>query len=390
LKRREFLRLLALSTLSVGCSPVGRGSATLPTDPPINALPRAGRVWAWLRTFRTSGEYGIPSSEESYEAHRSLIHVAMPLNGGKLQADGSWLQEEWKIDNDWAQRLRGTVKRSGQLYLPGVFNDPEGIKVVLDNPTLMQRAAENLVRLAIERFDAPWDGVMLDLERIPFEYSEQLSAFLRVLTARIKGAGLLAGVSTRGRAADEGKDPPDSYTYDFSVVGEVADYVDLRCHNYWTPRPRSIGPLWWLEACIEYAEGKGIAADRICLGPGTFTKLWFDSDENYSEQITYDQAMDLLAKTGAKIEWVEDGPYGLVGEKFAQVGEGHFWMRDAETCARSLQVIDEHRLKGISLFAPGMEDPLQWTVVGEWLRRNRVRLPAILAASGSLAEPSYA
>ena len=184
-------------------------------------------------------------------------------------------------------------------------------------------------------------------------------------------------ISIGGRAGDEGSDPPDAYTYDFSVVGALADYVDLRCYGYWAPPPRSIGPYWWQEACIRYATAKGIAASRILLGPGTFSKYYFDSNENDSDEITYEQALGLIDRTGGTLKWVETGDYGLVRERFAKVGVGHIWLRDALTHQYALDLVEEYGLLGISLFSPGMEDPLQWQVTEEWFLRHKCFLPRI-------------
>jgi hypothetical protein len=374
-RRRQFLRMLAFSTVAAGCSSMGGNLLAATQHCRADLHARTARVWAWLRMVGTAD--GIPTSESSYAAHRSLIHAAMPLHGGKLQADGLWLQEPWKTETDWARSLRYAAKKAGQLYLPGVGNDREGIKAVLDSSLLMERAADDLLRLAVERFDAPWDGVTLDLEGIPLEYREKLSAFLQLLVRRIKDAGLLACISIQGRSGDEGPDPPDTYTYDFSIVGALADYVDLRCYGYWAPPPRSIGPYWWEEACIGYATAKGIAAGRILLGPGTFAKYYFDSNENDSDEITYEQALQVVELAGGTLEWVETGDAGLVRERFAKVGAGHVWLRDALTHRYALDLVEEFGLLGISLFSPGMEDPLQWQVTQDWLLRHRYFLPQI-------------
>jgi spore germination protein YaaH len=320
----------------------------------------------------------VPTSEAAYLANLDKIDAAMPLNGGKLQADGTWLQEDWKIDPDWPQSLPGSARKAGHVYMPGVGNDRDGILTVLDDPHLQATAADNLAALATSgRFDSPWDGVYLDLEGIPSSYKEQLSDLLYLLSDRIKQAGLLAGVSIGGRTGDTGPDPDDTYTYDFSVVGEVADYVDLRCYGYWNPPPRSIGPYWWIEACIEYALHKGIAPGKTTLGLGNFSKYWPDSAQGASEEIPYHLAVQLVDGVDSMTEWIESNKHGLIRERFAAVGAGHVWIHDADTHRHGLNLVDQYHLLGTTLFTPGMGDDVHWQVIEAW-RTNRVYLPVAL------------
>jgi spore germination protein YaaH len=320
--------------------------------------------------FETSGELGVPNSEASYLANLDSIQVAMPLNGGKLQADGTWLQEPWKIDAKWPQSLPSIARDAGQLYMPGVGNDRDGILAVLADGALQIAAAEDLVKLATERrFDSPWDGVYLDLEGIPPAYRQKLNDFLHILSDRLREVGLQVGISVGGRTADSGPGPDDAYTYDFGVVGDLADYVDLRCYGYWAPRPRSIGPYWWIEGCIRHAVRSGISPRQMTLGLGNFSRYWPDSSSNLNREITHDQAVQLVDASGSSITWIERNEHGLVRERFARIGTGHAWIHDGDTHRYGLRLVEQWQLKGTTLFSPGMGDHLHWQVLWEWLNR---------------------
>jgi spore germination protein YaaH len=335
-------------------------------------------VWAWLRMSSTSGEFAIPTSETDYLANLGTIRVAMPLNAGKLQATGEWLQESWKVDHAWARGLADQAHATGQSYMPGAGNDREGILTVLDDPALRQAAADNLVALAITgRFDAPWDGVYLDLEGIPYAYQRQLSDFHYLLADKLRAAGLLVGVSVRGRTGDSGEDFDDAYTYDFSILHDVADFVDLRCYNYWKPFPRSISPYWWIQASIEYALAKGVSPTQMTLGLGNFSRYWPSSDEGESDEITYEHAVALAEEAGTTIEWVEANENGLVRESFARIDGGHLWIHDAATMEQELACVNQYGLLGATLFTPGMGYDDQWQILANWTYPTRHYLPQI-------------
>jgi spore germination protein YaaH len=331
-------------------------------------------VWAWLRMFPLEGEYLVPTSEEMYKAHLDQIDVAMPTNGGVLREDGSWLQERWKIIPHWPQSLPEIARDAGHLYVPTVINQRgESTYTVLENPKLQAIAAEQLVALATtERFDAPWDGVCLDLESIPFSFKEQLSDFLYLLVEKIREAGLLVVISVGGRTADELGDG-----YDYAVVRELADYVDMRCYGYREPPPRSISPYWWIEECIQFALEMGIDRERLVLGLGNFSKYWPDSTRNFPViELPYAEALRLVKEAGSSIEWIERNENGLVREHYAPIGDGHIWIHDAESYQDGLNLIDQYRLHGNSMFAVGMGNQAQWDVVKEW-RSQKLYLPSI-------------
>jgi spore germination protein YaaH len=327
------------------------------------------RVWGWLRMMSLSR---VPSSEATYRANTGNIDVVMPLNGGKLQVDGKWLQEDPKLQDPWPQALPKLARSAGQLYMPAMGNDNEGLAAVLDSVGRQTYATEQLITLAHSRFDAPWDGVYLDLEGLEANYQKQMSGFLYRIAKAVKDAGLLLGVSVGGVYQDP--DPTNSQqqqdVYGLPVVAEVADFVDVRLYDYWSPAPRSIAPYWWVEACVQYVLGKGIPADRLSASLANFSRYWVQSDNSPSEDLTYGEAMQMLQQAGVTPQWVERNGNGLVRENYAQLGSGHMWLHDAKTYQFGLDLVDQYKLRGNAVFTPGMGDPAEWQAIGQWRARR--------------------
>lgn len=289
-----------------------------------------------------------------------------------MQDDGTWLQEAWKLDPAWPQSLPGIAHANEQLYIPSMGNDTDGILIVLDSSALQQAAATNLVALATAgRFDSPWDGVHLDLEGIPSAYKNKLSDFLRVLSDAIRGAGLTCAISVRGKVSDPGPDYDSAYSYDFSILDEVADYVDLRLYGFWKPlddpyQDKSVGPYWWLSDCIDYALSQGIPANKLFLAYGTFAMYYPDSAAIDSSSPTYAQALTLCNDNATYLGWVETGAYGRVREKKAILGAGHAWAHDADVARHAMGLITDNALGGLAYYIPGMEDDATWTAISDW------------------------
>jgi spore germination protein YaaH len=318
-------------------------------------------IRAWLQMMDIGGDYPIPTSEDSYNGRLSQLSTAIPTNGGKLQGDGTWLQESWKLDHEWGQTLPSIARAAGHMYTPAVSCNRDDIVSILDDPQVQEIATTNLIQLAQTRFDAPWDGVYLDIEGVPSAYKPQLSQFYRLLSYHIRSAGMTCNVWARGKVSDPGPDYDDAYANDFEVLGQIADAVEIGCYGYWKPVlttiDRSIAPHWWQRECIEYALSRGIPACRLIVGVGLYSMYYPDSGTNAGRvQITHDAALDLIQGANSQQEWMESGPFGLVRERRADLGAGHIWLHDVDTLRHSLDLVATYELHGISLFALGMED----------------------------------
>jgi spore germination protein YaaH len=284
------------------------------------------------------------------------LSAIYPINGGKLQADASWLQESSKINPPFAQGLKAQAITHGHLYIPMVNNHTTGILTVLDNPALQQDAADNLVILAnTTRFDAPWDGVMLDFEGIPSSYQTKLSDFYTLLASELHAANLQVYIWARGRVGDTGVDYDDAYTNDFGIIGSVADKVSVGVYGYWNPKPRSMGPSWWQKQSIEYVIAEGVPASKIMLCVGLYSKYWLNAGSK--EEITRSQASSLASCPCM----ISSNDNGLIYEKYASGPSGYCWIHDKDTFSYELGIINQYGLAGMDLFVLGMED------VGIWI-----------------------
>jgi spore germination protein YaaH len=348
--------------------------------------------YAFLRMQAVTGTYPFPTSELDYAAHKSEIDAVMPDHGGHLQADGSWLQQSWKWDAAWAKNLKATAHTAGQLYIPFVGNDAAGILVVLDSPALQVTAANNLVTLMKTRWDAPWDGVMFDLEGIPYAYKSKLSAFLTTCCNAIRAAGFgNIGICGSGITCEYDTKIiyDDAYSTDYAVYGKIADFVFVSGYGYWEPLAgafinRSLAPYGWNKTCIEYALSQGVPANKMMLGIANYSQFLPDSTSWVAGhyELTTKQAIQLATAAGVPVTFVESSAIGLVRESFAKVGAGHYWIEDGNAIKPKLSLANQYGLKGINLFAVGTGDDLHWQYIKEW-RTMATTVPLTGITSGN-------
>lgn len=327
-------------------------------------------LWTWLR-MSNAGSINTPTwqptCEASYNANIALFSAACPTNGGDLQADGTWLQQPWKINTPWPQSVPTLAVNNGQKYYPIISNSRTGVLAVLDDESLQSAAADNLIATLDSRFDrASINGVMLDLEKIPSSRKDALSRFYEKLYRRLNDAGLTCIASIRSHDGS-GRDYDDAYCYDLNAIRQHCDFMEIRQYGYWAPAPRSVGPEWWIRASIEYALAAGVSPSRMLLGVGSMANWHEHGDPSVKVQIPTDSARNLAESR----QWVGSNANGLVSEEYGVSGDGYVWMSSGDTLSRRLALVDEYRLKGASLFIPSHCSSDHWAELERWLASHQ-------------------
>lgn len=313
------------------------------------------QVRTYLRMFASGGDFPLPTSEQAYMQNIDLIDVAIPANGGRLRADGTWLQESVRLESPFAQGLSAIAREAGQSYVPAV-SVASGWMVILDDPALQEVAAQNLVELALSgRFDSPWDAVEYDALDVPPEYRDKHHDFILLLSCRVRQAGLPFHLSYYGADWDYNR------YLDPRVIAQAADFFDCYCYSpgtTWT-HGRTVKALDYNLEC-------GVDPQRMALGLAGYSAYWPITGQPTRHDITYDQAIQIVQDNNSFVQWIESDDNGLMRLKYADVGEGHLWLTDADVVRSRLELLDSYGLAGMMHFTPGLEDEDVWQVIADW------------------------
>ena len=320
------------------------------------------QVWSFLRL---TDPWPIPSSEAVYHEHTALIDALMPVNGGRLDPDGTWYRAPKFTDTPWPQSLPGLAKAHDQIYAPMAWAKLYSLPA-LQTGALRQAAAVSLVERATQSPDSPWDMITLHTESIPSENKAAMSDLFVRLKCEADKAMIPINIVVRGITADDGG-PGWALCHDYGVLAEVADYVTMTCSIH-RSQPRAMAPHWWVNECIDYALSKGIAAERLVLGVGLFSRYWVDSDDPKGAAIPYGQAQAIIRDWGVSPEWIEEDENGLLRELQATDGAGLVSFREARTMYDVLSLAARRGLHGVAPFIAGMGDATQWAVIDNWRR----------------------
>lgn len=338
-------------------------------------------VAAWLNMYLSAGAYPIDSGETRYRACTGLIDQVYPTHGGKLESDGSWTQQTYKLTTAFAAALPGLTEQAGQPYIPvgSPVMSPYVMYDVLDSLAVQSTAITGLLDLALTRWDATWGGLLFDIERVFLAgYVDKYETFLENMGAAARLNGLPFLVALRAVTEDNDEQPR------ISVLGQLVE----SCHYYvyWHDTSASSNPIWRTQIAIDYALEHGMPNRKLMLGLPLFSTYWPVKGGPTYYDITHAQALAIAAGAGATFAWVETDVNGLVREKYADLGAGCIWLNDGETLQHRLDLVDQYDLGGIMLFLLDMGDDTAWDVIKEW---RQVDIPERRRIAGKVRRTNW-
>jgi spore germination protein YaaH len=157
--------------------------------------------------------------------------------------------------------------------------------------------------------------------------------------------------------------------YDLRAIGEISDFVSIMSYNQHTRRtpPGPQHGMPWMRDVIDYFSSQ-IDPAKLSLGIITGGMRWYTSQEDritpemarsYSNTLSHAQALGLLDRYDATLRWDDEQQ---VSYTYYSNGGTFEWifLEDARSFAARVDLVDEYRLRGFSVWVLGPEDPGIW------------------------------
>jgi spore germination protein YaaH len=322
--------------------------------------------------------YDDPGAWESLRRNIDQISVVAP-SGYNVDEDGM-------VWGDVDARVRDLARERGVAVMPLVVNpgfNQEVLHRFLASEAARGRAVASLLELCRRN---GWTGLQVDFENLSVNDRDAFTRFYRELAAALHREGFRISVAVVHRP-DELPGPTGYHRwlhrnwragYDLRALGEIGDFVSLMSYNQHTRRtpPGPQHGMPWMREVLEYAL-RHVPREKLSLGIITNGMHWYTSQEDritpemarsYSAVVSYPRAMGLVERHRATLRWDEEQQtaytYFSNGGTFEWV-----FVEDARSFAARVGLVDEHRLRGFSVWVLGAEDPEVWTV----LRRREGR-----------------
>lgn len=219
-------------------------------------------------------------------------------------------------------------------------------------------------------------GVQFDFEMVSIRDKNALTKFYTDAAKALHQNGYVVSFAIVPAVTD--KNFPSEYqrkmyenfsgAYDLKALSAQADFVTVMAYDQHigrvTPGPNA--GIRWVEKVINFAL-KSIPAHKISLGVPSYSRFWYTGSSSkkiilQSEAISHKTVKKLLDKHDAILRWDEL-------DKVNYAFYNHNWLNEfifienAKSLKAKLELVKKYKLRGISFFRVGTEDPQVWEML---------------------------
>ena len=309
------------------------------------------------------------ASYNSLRAHIDRIDIVAP--------SAYFVDEDGVVYGQLDRRVVELAKRNGVKVIPLLVNrgfDQQELHDLLASEAARARMIASLVELCRRH---GYDGIQVDFENLSIHDRDAFTRFYGEAARALRAGG--CGISV---AVVHQPDELAGYTayqewlhdswrggYDLKALAELGDFVSVMTYSQHTRRtpPGPQAGIPWVQDVVGHFL-RHMPPEKLSLGIPTGSQHWYTSYEeritpelarSYSAQLSHAWALGMLERNDARVLWddvqqVSFGYYPL-GGTFEWI-----FVEDARSFRAKLAVMEQHRLRGFSVWVLGPEDPAIW------------------------------
>jgi len=318
-----------------------------------------------------------PESFESFEKNAAAISVVCPQTFS--------VSKEGVISGSLDPRIL-TIARANKIQVvPLIVNKgftSAILQALLSDPVARKRAIGMMLLYAREYRLAGWQ---FDMEGLNISLRDSFTSFFRQTADSLHrnnlqlSAALVHSVENVGGTTAYHDFLYENWRagYDFKALAEAGDFISIMSYDEHTRRttPGPVAGIHWVERIVQYLLQEGVPPARLSLGIPSYSDYWFtDYTEekggfSNARQIRFKEAQYLLGKYNAAPVWNADAGCNYAVWDNDGVNE-YVFIEDARSLKLKLDLLAKYKLRGISVWALGREDPAFWTTLGQMTKKN--------------------
>ena len=286
-------------------------------------------------------------SRASLAAHWSQISLVSPI-GLRVAADGSL--------GGSPDAPAVAVAREHTLpvwpLLQNDASDSAATSALLEDPAAVRRFVAAARQAAA---DGSFGGLHLDIEGVPAQDRDRLTALVAALAAGLHGDGRKLAVAVVPHKPAHLN--VYSAAYDLQAISSVADLVTLMAYDEHTSLtdPGAVAGLHWDGQILDGSLPEMQPNTAALLGLPLYARTWASDGvtaDSYAASLA-----EALAAPGARVDYDFDAATPLVR---SAGGDTFTYFDDAASLRAKMALGASRRLRGIALWRLGFEDPALW------------------------------
>lgn len=295
------------------------------------------------------------ASFDSMINNANVIKTIAPF-WATLQADGTVTD---RGGNDHATVVSTAQQKNMKVLLLVNNAKQDGavppLHTVLSSPALRTKAIDNF-EAYIKKYNL--DGINVDFEMVPAEDRDNLTAFMKELSERLKPQGYIVSIDVFPK---QNEDNDVAAAYDYAALAKYADKIMIMTydnHGVWSA-PGPIADIRWVENNLKYAL-QFIPKNKLYLGIAAYGYDW---SAQGTQSLDFKSITDLSKRYGQAVQWddMSKSPYFSYT---AADGVAHtVWFENSESIKFKLSLITKYDIAGAAMWKLGEEDPKVWSVL---------------------------
>lgn len=335
---------------------------------------------AWSSAVSTSRSQGVAEnlfyyvdsedSFNSFKANSDKISIVAPQTYSISTSGVVW----GEVDN----RVLKLARENNISVIPLILNpgfDRGLFHKFLQDTAAQKRTIEMMTELALAHGYAGWQ---FDFENIHVSDREAFTNFYRNTARAFRPHGL--SLSAAVVPTNTQSDLKTAYhrflyeywrgAYDLKALAEAGDFLSLMTYSQHTRRtpPGPVSGVPWMREMVGYLLELGVDPQKISLGIPFYSTYWYaDYDAERGGFIngtgaSYERVMGLVDRYEADVVWLDNQQCYYALWDHDGVFEYAF-IEDERSLEAKLKLLDEFKLRGISVWRLGQEDPRVWEVL---------------------------
>jgi spore germination protein YaaH len=246
---------------------------------------------------------------------------------------------------------------------------------IVGNPIARKRSIQMMLEYA-RMYQL--DGWQFDLEGLHISDKDSFTSYYKETAQALHAAGLTLSAAVVHQVEKVGGTTPyhnflfESWRagYDLKAMATHGDFLSIMTYDQHTRRtpPGPVAGYAWVERVIQFLLSEGVPAEKLSMGVPSYSVRWYpDYNEerggfSNGQQIPYKTVQHYLAKNFATMQWDDKGKCHYAVWDNDGVNE-YMYIEDARSLQAKLQLLKQYKLRGISVWALGREDPAFWKVL---------------------------
>lgn len=340
------------------------GSTNTPSlIPPNKTLPTTGEVTSpsnkELIGFYAEWWGDDTSSFDSFSQNSTVIKTIAPF-WTTLNEDATLINRGGR-DHTAVVNLAHKNNTSVLLLVNNAkpTQETSPIHTILANPSLRTTAITNLEEY-LKKYNL--DGVNIDFEMVNGEDKDNLSAFMKELSQRLKPQGYIISIDVFPK---QNESTDVAMAYDYTQLANYADKIMIMTYDNHGPWSDAgpIADIHWVENNLNYAL-QFIPKNKLYLGIAAYGYDWSSKGV---ESLEYNTLTALSERYSRTPIW--DDPSKSPHFSYTTDGVSHqVWYENKESLKYKLALITKYDLAGAALWKLGDEDPGSWPILKNFFK----------------------